>query len=122
VERAQQSGRRIPVGKVSEFLDGAAVRLAPETTGAADAIAVFNDGGRLYAINDTCTHAQGSLVDGWVENGEVECPMHNATFCLGSGAALSLPATRNTVVHRVEIADATVWLLPGDSPEPVRDP
>jgi 3-phenylpropionate/trans-cinnamate dioxygenase ferredoxin subunit len=79
---------------------------------------VFNDGGQIFAINDTCTHDEGSLADGWVEDGEVECPMHNATFCLRNGAALSLPAKRDTVVHGVEIADATVWLLPNDSTEP----
>jgi len=118
VEPAQQPNRRIRVGKVSEFPDGAAVRLPRETTGTADAIALFSDGGQIYAINDSCTHAEGSLADGWVEDGEVECPMHNATFCLRTGAALSLPATRDTVVHAVQIADATVWLLLNDSAEP----
>jgi 3-phenylpropionate/trans-cinnamate dioxygenase ferredoxin component len=122
VQRALRPRRRIPVSKVSDFPDGAAIRLAPQTTGTADAIAVFNDGGRLYAINDTCTHAEGSLVDGWVADGEVECPLHGGSFCLGSGAALSLPATRNTVVHGVEIVDATVWLLPDDTPEPELEP
>ena len=31
-------------------------------------IAVFNVDGDLYAIDDTCTHQDASLADGWIED------------------------------------------------------
>ena len=40
-------------------------------------IAVFHtEEGELFAIDDTCTHQDASLADGWVEGCEVECPLH----------------------------------------------
>jgi 3-phenylpropionate/trans-cinnamate dioxygenase ferredoxin subunit len=93
--------------------DGGAVRLSAEETGTEDAVAVFNDDGRFYALNDTCTHAAASLSEGWVADGAVECPLHGGTFDLRTGAALSMPPTDDAVTHGVEVADGTVWLLAG---------
>ncbi len=47
-----------------------------------DSVAVFNIGGRYYAMADTCPHAGGPLSDGCVENGQVTCPWHGWTFHL----------------------------------------
>jgi len=55
-------------------------------------IAVFNINGSYYAIEDTCTHAGGSLSEGELEGTVVTCPWHGATFDVQSGAALSAPA------------------------------
>src|SRR5437016_144447 len=59
-------------------------------------IALFRKHGKLYAIDDTCTHDEASLSEGVImeENGKcvVECPWHGAHFDLCSGAALTLPA------------------------------
>jgi nitrite reductase/ring-hydroxylating ferredoxin subunit len=59
-------------------------------------IALFRAGGKVLAIDDTCTHDEASLAEGTVtlENGKciVECPWHGAHFDLCSGAALTLPA------------------------------
>jgi 3-phenylpropionate/trans-cinnamate dioxygenase ferredoxin subunit len=107
-----QTGRRVLVCRVADLADGGAVRVPREETGADDAIAVFNDGGRWHALNDTCTHAGASLSEGWVEDGQVECPLHQALFRLSDGAALGPPATRDTVAHDVEVDDGAVWLLP----------
>ncbi|PRX97001.1 bifunctional 3-phenylpropionate/cinnamic acid dioxygenase ferredoxin subunit [Allonocardiopsis opalescens] len=111
----KQVGRRIRVCAVAELPDGEAVRIPREETGTGDAIAVFNDGGEFFALNDTCTHAQGSLAEGWVEDGEVECPVHSGVFCLRTGEALAMPASRDTVGHPVEVSGGEVWLMPGAS-------
>src|SRR3712207_7511553 len=34
------------------------------------------DDGEIFAIDDTCTHQDASLADGWLEGCEVECPLH----------------------------------------------
>jgi 3-phenylpropionate/trans-cinnamate dioxygenase ferredoxin component len=68
---------------------------------AGERIAVFRDGDRLYAIGDRCSHAEASLSEGEVFDGEVECPRHGAIFDLASGAAKALPATRPVPTYGV---------------------
>jgi len=55
-------------------------------------LAVFNLKDGFFVINDTCTHGEASLCDGEVEDGQVECPWHNARFCIKTGQALTFPA------------------------------
>lgn len=88
---------------------------ADQTTWSAP-ITVFRDGDDFFALDDTCSHAEASLSEGYVEDGCVECPLHGALFRLSDGAALSLPAVRPVRAHRVEVADGTVWLFPGTAP------
>jgi 3-phenylpropionate/trans-cinnamate dioxygenase ferredoxin subunit len=111
VESTDQNTRRVPVCRVADVPDGGAVRVSRELTGTDDDIALFNDGGTFYALNDTCTHALASLAEGWAEYGEVECPLHSGRFDLRTGAAIGLPANRDTVAHRVEVVDGAVALL-----------
>jgi 3-phenylpropionate/trans-cinnamate dioxygenase ferredoxin subunit len=115
VERTHQS-RRIPVCRPSELRDGDAIRVDRATAGSPDDIAVFNEGGRLYAVNDTCTHGAASLSEGWVEDGEIECPLHGGRFDLRDGAAVGLPAARDTIVHEVRVDDGMIVVLPAEDP------
>lgn len=48
-------------------------------------VAVFNDGGRFFAMLDRCPHAGGSLGSGWVEEGRAVCPLHYWQFRLDNG-------------------------------------
>ena len=37
-------------------------------------VAIFHtDDGEVFAVDDTCTHQDASLADGWLEGCEVEC-------------------------------------------------
>jgi nitrite reductase/ring-hydroxylating ferredoxin subunit len=66
---------------LSELAPGEALRL-----NTAPPIAVFHtEDGELFAIDDTCTHQDASLTDGWVEDCEVECPLHASKFNLRTG-------------------------------------
>ena len=77
-------------------------------------IAVFNDRGTLYAVDDTCTHVGGPLSEGLCEDGVVTCPWHGARFSLTDGMGVGSPiyrglqtypaSTRNGVIV-VEIED-----------------
>ncbi|XVV15128.1 bifunctional 3-phenylpropionate/cinnamic acid dioxygenase ferredoxin subunit [Actinoplanes sp. CA-131856] len=62
---------------------------------------VFHSEGELYCIDDTCTHEDFSLADGWVEGCVVECTLHAAKFDLRSGAPLTPPASRPVATHPV---------------------
>ncbi|MDA0566256.1 bifunctional 3-phenylpropionate/cinnamic acid dioxygenase ferredoxin subunit [Streptomonospora sp. S1-112] len=68
-------------------------------------IAVFNVDGRLYAVDDTCTHQNASLSDGWLEGCFIECPLHEAAFDLRTGAPTCLPAKRAVRTHAVTVAE-----------------
>jgi nitrite reductase (NADH) small subunit/3-phenylpropionate/trans-cinnamate dioxygenase ferredoxin subunit len=48
-------------------------------------IAVFNDGGRYFAIDDTCPHMGASLSEGCLENGIVTCSWHAWRFRVADG-------------------------------------
>jgi len=49
-------------------------------------VGIYNIGGELFAIGDTCTHEDFSLSDGEIiEDHEVECALHGSRFDLRSG-------------------------------------
>ena len=48
-------------------------------------IALFNEGGRLFAIDDACPHQGASLAAGTLHGGRVICPLHSWVFDLESG-------------------------------------
>lgn len=66
-------------------------------------IALFNVGGRILAVDDTCTHRGGPLSEGDVEGGRVTCPWHGAQFDLESGTVLRPPAARPVTAYRVVV-------------------
>jgi 3-phenylpropionate/trans-cinnamate dioxygenase ferredoxin subunit len=103
----------LKVGPVASLPPGEAVRL--ETT---PPIAVFRtDDGELYAIDDTCTHQDASLADGWLEGCRVECPLHASTFDLRTGEVDAPPARRGVRTHRVVVEDDEIWVEEsGDTP------
>ncbi len=79
------------------------------------AVAVFRIDDGVYAIADQCSHAEASLSEGEVFDGEVECPRHGAAFDVTSGAALTLPATVPVETYRTEVRDGDVFVSATDS-------
>ena len=71
-------------------------------------IALFNVGGKYFAIDDTCTHEGAPLCEGTVERTIVTCPWHAAMFDLTSGEALSPPADRDVTVYPVRVEDGQI--------------
>lgn len=110
------SDNAVRVAAVGDIEEGEALQVPAEQTGHSDAIAVFHDGGAYYALDDTCSHGQASLADGWIEDGEVECPLHSARFCLRSGEPQCMPATLAARTHKVEVREGGIWLHPGQEP------
>ncbi len=95
---------------LSALAPGDALRL--ETT---PPIAVFHtEDGELFAIDDTCTHQDASLADGWVEGCEVECPLHASRFNLRTGAADAPPAKLPVRVHAVSVIDGNIMVAESD--------
>jgi 3-phenylpropionate/trans-cinnamate dioxygenase ferredoxin subunit len=75
-------------------------------------IGVFNCAGTLYAIEDRCSHDNGPLVEGELDeaNCTIECPRHGSIFDLKSGKALTLPAYLPVDTYPVIVEDGTIKL------------
>lgn len=95
----------IPACHLDDLPAGESVRIATEPP-----IAVFNADGELYAIDDTCSHQDASLSEGWLEGCLVECPLHEASFDLRTGIPTCLPARRPVRTHPVSVEDGVVYV------------
>ncbi len=78
-------------------------------------VAIFNVGGRLYAINNRCSHARGPLCEGHVstENGapSVTCPWHKADFDLATGEVIDGPVRAPVQSYAVKVgADDLIYI------------
>ena len=79
----------VKVGTTAEFEDlegGKLVEVGEQK------IAIFNSGGKYYAIENTCPHRGGPLAEGMLAADEVICPWHGSRFNIKTGAVLSPPA------------------------------
>jgi 3-phenylpropionate/trans-cinnamate dioxygenase ferredoxin subunit len=66
--------------------------------------------GDIRAINDTCSHGEISLSEGFVDGETIECWAHGAKFSLETGAALTLPAFEPVAVYEVIIDNGDIFL------------
>ncbi len=73
-------------------------------------IAVFKVDDGFFAIDDTCTHDDSSLADGYVDGDVVECAWHFAKFNIRTGEALSLPATCPVATYAVKVEGDDVFV------------
>jgi 3-phenylpropionate/trans-cinnamate dioxygenase ferredoxin subunit len=73
-------------------------------------VAVVRIGDDVYAIGDTCSHAEVSLSEGelWCDAKEIECWKHGSTFSLETGEPQTLPATRPVPVYVVRVVDGMI--------------
>ena len=77
------------------------------------AVIVKDVEGGLHALGDTCSHAEISLSEGFVEGGHIECWAHGATFDLDTGRPLSLPATDPVPVFGIDVVAGDVLVTVG---------
>lgn len=68
--------------------------------------------GKVYAVDDMCTHEDASLSKGSLHADCVKCPLHGSRFRLSSGEALDEPAEAalNTYPVNIEGDDIMVGL------------
>jgi 3-phenylpropionate/trans-cinnamate dioxygenase ferredoxin component len=67
------------------------------------AIALFRFGQEVYAINNACNHAGGSLCHGQLSGDVIECPLHFSRYNVKNGAYIDGPATGPQTTYRVRI-------------------
>jgi 3-phenylpropionate/trans-cinnamate dioxygenase ferredoxin component len=94
----------VTVAKVGEIVPG--THRVVDVDGAS--VAVFNVGGKFYAIEDVCTHDGGQLTGGTVEGDQVVCPRHGARFSIRTGDALTAPAYEPTAKFPVRVENGVI--------------
>jgi len=78
-------------------------------------LAIYNLEGEFYATDDICTHAYASLADGYIEGGNIECPLHGGCFDIKSGKATTAPCTVDLKTYQVKIEGEDILVgLPSD--------
>lgn len=73
-------------------------------------IALFNLGGKFFAMDHLCTHEEVSLVDGFVIGDEIECPLHSGRFNIRTGKAVSAPCVVDARTFAVTIQGKDVMV------------
>ncbi|WP_299450765.1 non-heme iron oxygenase ferredoxin subunit [uncultured Pigmentiphaga sp.] len=71
-------------------------------------IALYLVDGKVYATHNVCTHQFALLSDGYMEDGCIECPLHQGKFDIRTGAALCAPATAPVRTYPVHIEDGAI--------------
>lgn len=66
-----------------------------------DGIVVCRVAGRLYALDDRCSHADTPLSEGRLRGFALVCPLHGAAFDVRDGSHSGPPAWEGVVAHEV---------------------
>jgi 3-phenylpropionate/trans-cinnamate dioxygenase ferredoxin subunit len=89
----------IAVAKIDEIEEGQVkvVRVADAPVG------ITKVEGEFFAFADVCTHDDGPVAEGELDEYTIECPRHGAKFDVRTGRVLQLPAVVPIPVYAVKI-------------------
>jgi nitrite reductase/ring-hydroxylating ferredoxin subunit len=90
-----------PIIRPQDIAEGSAKLLRAK----GEEMAVFKSNGQLYGIQNICPHAGGQLCNGWIDGGEVVCPIHQYKFDLKSGVCSTDPKLKVKVFRLVAQGD-----------------
>ena len=85
-------------------------------------VALYGVDGRVYATDNLCTHGNARLCDGFLENGQIECPLHQGRFDVRTGRAVYKPLTQDVRTYPVRIDEGKVYIDLYDQAEAVQWP
>lgn len=71
-------------------------------------IAIYHVDGEVFATEGVCTHGNARLCDGYLEDHEIECPLHQGRFDIRSGKAMCAPLTADIRIYPVKKKDGRV--------------
>jgi len=73
-------------------------------------LALYKVDGEVFASDNICTHGHARLSDGFLEDRQIECPLHQGRFCVKSGKALCEPLTQDIRIYPVRVEGERVLL------------
>jgi nitrite reductase/ring-hydroxylating ferredoxin subunit len=80
-------------------------------------VALCRVGENVFAINNICSHAYARLSDGFVEQHQVFCPLHQGSFDVRTGRAISAPCYDAVATYSTMIENGTVYVDVTRSPD-----
>lgn len=93
------------VTEISEFTNTARVEFNGE------AVCIYQtESGDIYASQDLCTHGNASLSEGFLEDNIIECPLHQGTFDVVTGKALTAPCKLPLKTYHVKVEGNIIYL------------
>ncbi|ADZ91643.1 non-heme iron oxygenase ferredoxin subunit [Marinomonas mediterranea] len=76
-------------------------------------IALYKVEDGVFATDNVCSHGRALLSDGFLEDGEIECPLHQGRFCIKSGKAMSEPLTHDITAYPTKTEGDQVFIKLG---------
>ena len=103
-----------PENGVPDFIEIARLEQIPDGSGAlfkaaGKDVALFNVGGNICAIADTCPHAGGSLGMGKLDGKIVTCPVHGMKFDVTTGC-FSGTSDFGVATYPVKVVDGKIMV------------
>ena len=92
-------GDNVELGDLSDLEDGGK-RCFMEV--GEHGIVVCRVGGKLYALDDNCSHAETPLSEGRLRGYGLTCPLHGASFDVRDGSHSGPPAWEGVACHEVD--------------------
>ncbi|HSH59465.1 MAG TPA: Rieske 2Fe-2S domain-containing protein, partial [Acidimicrobiales bacterium] len=117
VPPSDPTGPFVEVARVADVPPGTATTVEIEQ----QTLALVNVDGTFCAIQNECPHAGGSLGEGKMNGSSLTCPLHDATFDVRTGAALSGPTDEPARSYAVEVEGDVVKVAAGSFVEVARE-
>ncbi|MGE3967899.1 MAG: non-heme iron oxygenase ferredoxin subunit [Dongiaceae bacterium] len=73
-------------------------------------LALYRVREKIYATAGICTHQHAFMAQGYQEEDEIECPLHQARFNICTGKALTAPANQDLAVYPVQVDGDNVYV------------
>jgi glycine/D-amino acid oxidase-like deaminating enzyme/nitrite reductase/ring-hydroxylating ferredoxin subunit len=71
-------------------------------------LAIVNVEGRVFALDNRCTHAGGKMCEGDLDRTVIECPLHGSRFEVSTGAVVAGPARLPLATHDTRVVDGRI--------------
>jgi len=79
-------------------------------------VVLVRQNGKIFALQNTCSHLGGPLAEGKVEGNGIRCPWHGSCFALEDGTVQEGPATYPQPKYEVRINDGQIELRGAGKP------
>lgn len=73
-------------------------------------VVLANVGGTIYAVGAACTHDEGPLEEGELEEHCLRCPWHFSLFDVKTGEVIESPAADPIPVYDVRVEGGTIFV------------
>jgi nitrite reductase/ring-hydroxylating ferredoxin subunit/uncharacterized membrane protein len=80
-----------------------------KTKAGAQTLVVVRQGETIYALHDSCAHAGGSLSEGKIVDGCIQCPLHFSRYDLATGRRKAGPTTFDQPRYEVRAGEGGGW-------------